>query len=156
MSIETLLAEHTAALKANTEALAGVTTAWNKLMARAAQIEASGNADNFAVAGTPLTEKAAAEKSGKGKPAATPAAPAPAPKEAAAPAPAADSPSDDSATRDDLLDLIKAKAKTHRDEVVKALGKYGAKKGSEVKDADIAACVADLKAVGAEVEEDLA
>lgn len=151
MSIENSLAEMTAAVKANTEAMAGLMAAWKSLAARADAV-ASKNPDDFSAGGVPLTEKAA----GKGKPpaAATPPAPAPAPKEAAAPAPAAASPSDD---RDALLELIKTKAKTHRDDVVAAMGKYGAKRGSEVKDADVAACVADLRKVGEPAaEEDLA
>lgn len=147
MSIETHLADLTAAIKANTEVQAALHKAWTVLTANATAVK---NAAEISAGGVPLTEKAA-----KGKPAATPPAPAPAPAPAAAaPAPAADSPSDDIATRDDLLALIQSKAKAHRAAVVAALGKYGAKKGSEVSDEDVPACVADLNQIG--VEEDLA
>lgn len=147
MSIEKALADLTAAVTANTEAQNALHKAWTALTANAKAVK---DPADISAGGVPLTEKAAA----KGKPAATPPATAPAPAPAtAAPAPAADSPSD-LATRDDLLAAIKAKAKTHRDAVVSALGKYGAAKGSEVKDEDVAACVADLNQIG--VEEDLA
>jgi 3-oxoacyl-ACP reductase-like protein len=149
VSIENSLAALTAALLANAEATAGLTAAWNTLKAKADAIEKAGKADDVAAAGVPLTEKAAA----KGKPAATPPAAAPAPAASAAPTTAAASPSEAVADRDTLLELIKAKAKTHRDEVVAAMGKYGAKRGSEVKDEDLAACVADLQAVGVEAED---
>lgn len=148
MSIEKALADLTAAVTANTEAQNALHKAWTTLTANAKAVK---DPADISAGGVPLTEKAAA----KGKPAATPPATAPAPAPAAAaPAPAADSPSDDIATRDDLLAAIKAKAKTHRDAVVSTLGKYGAAKGSEVKDEDVAACVADLNQIGA--EEDLA
>lgn len=147
MSIETHLADLTAAIKANTEVQAALHKAWTVLTANATAVK---NAAEISAGGVPLTEKAA-----KGKPAATPPATAPAPAPAAAAhTPAAGSLSDDTATRDDLLAAIKAKAKTHRDAVVSTLGKYGAAKGSEVKDEDVAACVADLNQIG--VEEDLA
>lgn len=148
MSIEKALADLTAAVTANTEQMAGLHKVWTTLAAAAAAVK---DPTDISAGGVPLTEKAA---KGKEKPAATPAAPAPAPKPTpAAAAPAADSPSD-IATRDDLLAAIKAKAKTHRDAVVSTLGKYGAAKGSEVKDEDVADCVADLNQIGA--EEDLA
>ena len=159
MSIEKLIADHTAALTANTAALVALTEAWGKLRDRAVELRETGaSAATVAAAGVPMADAPKAEKPGKAekaeRPAATQPAAAPAPTETAAPEAAAASPSETVYTREDLVKAISTYAKTHREDVVGILQSFGAKKGSEVKDADVHAAAAQILALGA--EDDLA
>jgi uncharacterized damage-inducible protein DinB len=135
MSIETTIENLTAAILGLTAALAASTTA-----APAAKVE------------KPAVEKAEkpAEKAKSVAEKATPAAVKEEPvAEKTKQVVTKEEPTTEGPSRDTLVGLIKSKATTHRAEVVAILKSLGAGRGSEVKDADLAAACEALEAVGA-------
>lgn len=169
MSLETALAENTAALTAQTKAINSLLECWNTLRTQAIKLSREGHtADAITAAGVPLTDvpeveaPAAETPKAPGKTAKAKADPKPAPTpdapEAAQTADATDSTASDSpfeevteVSLEAVSDAITKYVPTHRAEVVAALAKFGAKRGSEIKPEERGLFLAEIAAkVGAE------
>ena len=172
MSLETALAENTAALTAQTKTINSLLECWNTLRTQSIKLSREGHtAATITAAGVPLTDvpevaaPAAETTKAPGKTAKAKADPKPAPTpdapdapEAAQTADATDSTASDSpfeeateVSLEAVSDAITKYVPTHRAEVVAALAKFGAKRGSEIKPEERGLFLAEIAAkVGAE------